>query len=308
MAPPSTPGFGYDGTGMVTATGNLTIGVSAATDLGSVAMDLDVPSGPAKGHYSVEWTDFHAQPGQGWQDNGVACGPRLFEHGASGFGNKMEPQVDLLCGGWGSAKVLRDGQPVADPATGSTVLNAHFMVTKEAILQGGKVLKADRTTPFDPHAPGDGSVDASRMEAHAAFWSTGAYANGIAVAPRPSTAYLNDTATGAVAPGPTYSRSQPIAVAAGSTAHLHLDLDGSDPPGQVTLRLRSPNGDSFATTAGLGVATRSADFDVPGTLRAGNHTMEVEAQGARMAYHAAVTVTPPTPFLLHVVFQDVRVG
>ncbi len=307
MAPPTASGFGYDGSGMIQASGTMTIHALNSGNTGYVHLDVNVPSGPNKGHYIVNWTDFHIQSGATWQDGGIACGPGLVEHGASGHGNKMEPQFDLDCGGWGSATATRDGQAVKDPVTGASSFNAHFMATKEAMLQNGKVLKADKTTPFDPNTPGDGSVDSSRKEAHFALWGSGAYANGIAVIPKPATTYLNDTATGAVTPVPTYSKTAPVVVSGGASARLHLDISGGpSPPGQVSITLLDPKG---AAAAGFTVnpLMPRRDLDVPATLTAGNYTMRIDAQGAMVAYHASVTVTPATPFLLHVVFQDVQV-
>lgn len=313
MASPGTPAYGYDGTGMVEATGTLDVTARDAANTGAVRLDLDVPSGPSKGHYVVDWTDFHIQPNQAWQDGGIACGPGLVEHGASGHGNKMEPQFGLECGGWGTANATRDGQPLSDPVTGATSFNAHFMVTKQAMLQsGGKVLKADRTTPFDPHDPGDGYVDPSRTEAHFALWGSGVYKDGIALPPPPPRAtFLNGTATGAVPPAPTYREDAVVAVASTHAAiHLHLDLgaatDGG--PGLVSLTLLDPAGqpvDGFTVNS----AMRSRDLDVTKALpAAGNYTMRVDAQGIQTPYQAAVTVQEPTPFLLHAVFRDVRLG
>ena len=305
MAPATTAGFGYDGAGMVHTVGNLSIRVDPASDRGNVTADLTVTSGPLLGHYLVSWTDFHPQPGAAWQAGGIACGPGLVEHGASGHGNKMEPQVDLECGGWGTATAVKDGRPLLDPATGSPALNAHFMVTKEAVLQDGKVLKADRRTPFDPHDPGDGSVDASRMEAHLALWGQGAYRDGIAAVAAPSTTWLNDTATGLASPGPTYSKSVPVPVAtAGARLQVHLERRT---PGQVTVTLLDPHGERVGGVTNTGAGDQSNDQVGIALGEPGNYTLRVDVEGSQVEYRASATVTPPQPFLLHVIFQDVHV-
>ncbi|MHB8634527.1 MAG: hypothetical protein ACYDBQ_11290 [Thermoplasmatota archaeon] len=309
MAPPGTPHFGYDGSGMVAAKGTMTIHVMNAENRGYVAVDLAVPSGPYQGHYQVNWTDFHIQPGATWQDGGIACGPGLVEHGASGQGNKMEPQFDLACGGWGTASATRDGKALADPLSGATAFNAHFMVTNEAMMRAGnKVTKADRTTPFDPHAPGDGYVDPSRMEAHFAMWGTGAYQGGIAVAaPQANATIFHDVVT-----GPTYAKSYVVPIKAVASV---LAIDASfDPPGptsvpagQVTVDLKDPSGKVVAS--GTLSPTAATHLAPPfGSLAPGNWTVDVAGAAAQAAYTVTATVTPPAPFLLHVVFTELRVA
>jgi hypothetical protein len=296
---------------MVDATGLLSIATRDGSNTGLVHVDLDVPNGPYKGRYVVEWNDFHVQPNQTWQDGGIACGPGLKEHGASGHGNKMEPQFDIDCAGWGSASATRDGHPVMDPVTGATSFNAHFMVTKQAMLQsGGKVFEADQKTPFDPHTPGDGYVDPGRMEGHFALWGAGAYRDGLALPPPAAqVTYLNDTATGAIDPAPAYSKSALVAVpSAKSAIHLHLELGAvtGGGPGQVSITLLDPAGQAVQGFT-VNPLTRSMDQDVTKPLVPGNYSIRVDAQGVQTPYVASVTVQPPTPFLLHAVFQSVTV-
>lgn len=80
----------------------------------------------------MKWTKFAIQPGATWQDGGIAS--NVAEHGASGQGNKMEPQMALVSGGWGTAEATLDGQPLVDPVSGGTLWNAHHMVTKDAMM------------------------------------------------------------------------------------------------------------------------------------------------------------------------------
>lgn len=303
MPPPDTPGYGYDGAGMVAATGSMVVHADNAANQGYVTVALDVPSGPYQGNYAVNWTDFHIQPGAAWQDGGIACGPGLVEHGASGHGNKMEPQFDIDCAGWGTATLTRNGTAVTDPVTGATAFNAHFMLTKEAMLQpGGKVVKADRTSPFDPHTPGDGYVDPSRMEAHLALWGPGAYQSGIAAPqPKANTTTFQDTATGAA-----YTKDYRVRIDAVAT-RLAVRAQVGQGVGRITVTLKDPSG----TVVDSKVATtlQAAQLAIPdGPMQVGNYTLNASGAGADAAYVLTTTVTPPAPFLLHAVFRTVHLG
>jgi hypothetical protein len=256
-----------------------------------------VPSGPYQGHYVVHWTDFHVQPNQTWQDGGVECG--LVEHGASGHGNKMEPQMDLHCAGWGTATATRDGQPLTDPVTGATSFNAHFMLSKQAMLHDGKVTKADGTTPFDPLHPADGFVVDGRDEGHFALWGQGAYKDGIAQKPAPAnTTTVADTVTSA-----TYSQDYPVTITSPG-AGLTVRASAGPGVGQLTLLLRDPAGQTVSQAA-LSPAGLATTLEASAPLTPGEYVVEVAGRGAQFPYSLDITVTPPEPFLLHAVFQDV---
>ena len=298
MAAPDTPAYSYDGTGMIASQGQLTIDVNDEANTGAVHVELTVPSGPYQGTYVVGWTDFHIQPNQAWQDGGIACD--LEEHAPSGHGNKVEPRFDVDCAGWGTATATRDGKHVNDPVTGSADFNAHFMITKQSMLQdGNKVLKADRQTPFDPATPGDGYVDSSRMEGHFALWGQGSYKDGIALPPPPATTtQFQDTAMGA-----TYSREFSLPIEA---VESQLAVTGSMAPGvgRLTVSLQDPEGRTVATqdVTPLG----PSQLTLPsGRLQLGNYTIQVVGAGVQASYTVSATVTPPAPFLLHAVFREV---
>lgn len=298
LPPPDAPLYGYDGSGMRAVQGQLVVEVDEARDEGFVDVELDAP----EGRYSVHWTDFHEQPGQSWQEGGLVAD--VVEHGASGHGNKMEPQFDLHMGGWGSASLLLDGTPVVDPYSGGTTLNAHFMVTKEAMMEEGtrKVYKADRQTPFDPQTPGDGYVFPGRPEGHASFWGHGAYKDGIAIpTPPPIMDDHTDTATGA-----TYTKSYPIPIQAVlATIQVDASIRGGG-VGQLTLTLMDPSGTTVAS--GTLTAQQGASLSSPeGPLELGDWTLEVSGVGAQATYDAHVTTTLPTSFLLHVVYTSVTI-
>jgi hypothetical protein len=299
MAPPATPKYGYDGQGMVASTGTLTMDVDDNSNTGSVDVELNVPSGPYRGTYTIHWTDFHNQPNQTWQDGGIACD--LAEHGATGHGNKMEPRMDLHCAGWGTATAARDGQPVTDPMTGSTSFNAHFMVSKQAMLHDGKVTKADGVTPFDPLTPGDGHVVDGRNEGHFALWGQGAYKDGIAQAPLPAeTSTVADTATSA-----TYAREYPVAITAPG-ARLTVEAAAGIGIGQLTVTLRDPEG--IAVSQETLLPTMAVSLQATAPLTPGEYVVEVTGAGAQLPYTLDITVTPPEPFLLHAVFQAVELA
>ncbi|MHB8604571.1 MAG: hypothetical protein ACYDCK_04885 [Thermoplasmatota archaeon] len=297
MPPAGTP---YDGTGMSLTQGNMEVHVFDANNTGYVDVTVVAPDGK----YEVHWSNFSDQPNSPWQDGGIACGPGLIEHGASGHGNKMEPQFDLLCGGWGHATATRDGKPLTDPITGATSFNAHFMVTKESMLESGtfKIYKSDRTSVFDPKTPGDGYVFAGRNEMHFALWGANVYTAGIAHrAGPPVTLTASDAVT-----GPTYERAFPIPIAA-IMDNVAIDVAVSGGAGNLAVALKDPSG-ALVSSATLTPVAPAASLAAHGPLKLGNYTLDVSGEGVQASYAAKVVVTPPDPFLLHVVFTGVTLG
>lgn len=297
MPPPWTP---YDGSGMTQGRGTMTIATDDAVNTGAVDIDLTTADGR---RYVVHWTDFHDQPGQAWQDGGIAAG--VVEHGASGHGNKMEPQLDLASGGWGTASASVDGKPLVDPVTGAAVLNAHYMVTKEAMLEPGtmKIYKSDRKAIFDPRTPGDGYVFPGRTEGHFALWGAGAYTDGYAFhAPSTTELDFSDVVT-----GPGYDQAFPVSIP-GVMTRLMVAARLTGGAGQLTVTLKDPGGKTISS-ADLTTVQRTAQLDIPdGPMVRGNDTLEVRGTGVQASYDVSVSVAPPTPFLLHVVFQTVQAG
>jgi hypothetical protein len=289
------PGGPFDGSAVEAITGTALVHTFLSSHSGYVAANFSLPDGR---DISVRWTDFHEQPNAAWQTGGIAA--NVVEHGASGHGNKMEPQVDLLSGGWGTAELLQDGQPIVDPISGTTNWSAHYMITKEGIMdpKTHAVYKADKTTPFDPSSPGDGYVIPGRTELHIGFWTAGAFKNGIFQKAAPANATpLTDTVTGA-----TYDKQWPIPAELGAKITIDASMSGA---GKLTFTLKDPKGQPVAQ---LNATPLSAGSLGVAKAEAGNYTLDVQGAGVQAAYHAAVTVDDPAPEWIHIVFEDVRFG
>lgn len=284
----------YDGTDMTVGNGTLSVDTDDGSNTGTVVAEITRPDG---GTYRVRWTDFHAEPA--WKDGGIAS--HVVEHGASGHGHRMEPRFDLCSGAWGSTtEVTLDGEPIADPVTGGTTFNAHYMLTKQAMLEEGShaIYKSDRQTPYDPRTAEDGHVFPDRPEGHFAVWGAGAYEGGYAVPDPPAeTVFHNDTATGA-----DYQEEYAIPVDA-VMSEVAVEVRVTGGAGQLDIVLRNPDGE--VVDSGQAGPTGSATLSATGPLVLGNHTLVVSGVGAEASYAAEVTVDPPLPFLLHVVYVDV---
>ncbi|MHB8585691.1 MAG: carboxypeptidase-like regulatory domain-containing protein [Thermoplasmatota archaeon] len=295
LMPPAGP---FDGSGVQPINGTALVHTFLATHSGYVDVSLSLPDGR---DISIHWTDFREQPNASWQTQGIAS--NVVEHGASGHGNKMEPQVDLLSGGWGSAQLLVDGQALLDPVSGATNWSAHYMVTKEGIMDptSHAVYKSDKTTPFDPAAPGDSYVFPGRTELHVGFWTDGAFKNGLFQTGQSLNATnLTDSVTGAM-----YAKSWPLSIpSTKSKLAIVATVTGA---GQLTFTLKDPSGAPVASAQATQV--QPATLSTPSSgLKVGTYTLEVTGAGLQAAYRAGVTVETPQPQWIHVVFENVKLG
>lgn len=289
----------FDGSGVKALQGTMLVHTFDKTNAGYVDVNLTMPDGK---RLSVHWTTFKEQANASWQDGGIASG--VVEHGASGHGNKMEPQVDLISGGWGTATATMDGEPFVDPVSGSATWNAHYMVTKEAIMDPtthAVYANAGKSEVFTPASPGEGYVLPGHTELHFGLWTAGAFKDGyFQAAPEASKTKLADTAT-----GPQYDKTWDLMVPANAKLALVPAITGG--AGKLNFTLKDPSGKVLAGADITPVQAGSITLpDAP--LPAGDYKLEVSGAGVEAAYEVGVTIAPPAPEWIHVVFENVALG
>lgn len=150
-------GWAYDGIGVRLAEGTVEIDVNDFSNKGLVT--ATVYDGLTT--WRVDWTDFaESRP---FHDGGITRD--LVEHGGTGTGDALIPEVHLLAAGWGQAKLFQNGKLVQDPATGTETLAAHFMVIDGALRDDeGRIHNASKAEPYDPTDPDDGHVEAGARQ------------------------------------------------------------------------------------------------------------------------------------------------
>lgn len=154
-------GFAYDGEGIVPLDGAAFLDVNDQANTGRLVVDGRL----GNREFDVRFANFsESKP---FHDGGIAAD--LAEHGASGVGDKSIPQVDLEMAAWGKATVTYGGNLLKDPATGADQWTAHFMVIRNGVRDnatGAIYADANRTTPYDPMDPTNGTTAPHDYELH----------------------------------------------------------------------------------------------------------------------------------------------
>ncbi|HVL86585.1 MAG TPA: hypothetical protein VM681_01055 [Candidatus Thermoplasmatota archaeon] len=169
-------GYDYEGATATASFGNVTLEVDAERDVGAFVaefalalpgeldfrVDVGAPGSPsesvgraaAAGLARVAFLEFVED--KPFQNGGIRHG--FPEHGATGNGDTLLPQIHALSAGWGRGTLTLDGAPFPDPATGGNVFLLHYMVTDTGPRDPvtNKVTKSDGRTPYDPATPSDG--------------------------------------------------------------------------------------------------------------------------------------------------------
>lgn len=282
----------YDGSDMERIEGHIELETHDTDNTGTVSADLQLP----QGRLGVTWTDFHSDVD--WKDGGIAS--RVVEHGASGHGHRMEPEMRLCSGGWGTTtQVTLDGKGLLDPVTGKEELNVHYMLASDAMMDPETlgIYQKDGQTPYDPQDADNGYVTRGRDEGHFAIWGEGAYKEGYAVG-KPET---NTTTYRDAIPSPGTETIHVITIdAVMTTIQASVAVTTA---GALDVELRGPGGEVLADGQATTGSPVTLTTDEP--LERGDHLLVVSGTGVG-TYDAQVVVTPPTPLLIHVVFLTVE--
>ncbi|MBW3583058.1 MAG: hypothetical protein KY455_08170 [Euryarchaeota archaeon] len=308
-APPPPTNLRAIGTGGTIYQGWDYAGATAQPLNGSIEIDVDDPSNSglvtvrgvwAGENFTITLSEFN-HTADDFHDGGVAM--HFPEHGASGNGNTLVPEMFLLLATWGPATFELGDEAFKDPYTGLENWSAHLMVTDTGIrdeADGGKV-KSASSGIYSPDAPADAIIGTDN-EVHLIIEST---------APAGDIPEHNETVTG-TAGGPMSETTMfPVPVQT-RDANIRIEIDfGADPQevGPYNAVLRDPEGKVIArqTMAGTQAMTKSATIEATSEV-IGNHTLEVSGPGAPGEFTADITVThPPRPFYwLH--WEEVTIG
>lgn len=276
---------------------------------GSIEIDVDDPSNSgivtARGIWAVQnitirLTEFN-HTADDFHDGGVAM--HFPEHGASGNGNPLVPEMFLLLATWGPATIELGDAPMKDPYTGLENWSAHLMVTDTGIrdeADGGKVKSASGGL-YTPDAPDD-ALSGTDNEVHLIIESA---------APAGDIAEHNETVTG-TAGGPTAGTvAFPVPVQTlGANIRIVIDF-GSDPQevGPYGARLEDPNGKTVATKSLAGTQAMSKSTVIETTSEMiGNYTLSVFGPAAPGEFTADITVTHPPRPLYWFTWEEVTIG
>lgn len=144
-------GWAYDGTGLVSASASLSGNVDVSEDTGSLNLTFEA--------WNSSWTVTHASfSGQEeYKAGGIA--QALTAHGDTGTASTALPAIDLDLATWGSAEVLRDGEPYAIGSGPGGAWTAHLMLSEDTVRGAdGLIADGNATGPYDPSQPTDARV------------------------------------------------------------------------------------------------------------------------------------------------------
>lgn len=140
-----SPGWAYDGEGLAPSNATLLGELANADNTGLVNVTFNFHHS----QYAILFDEFAQAPGKDFQDGGIAFD--LDEHGSSGHGDNALPMLHARGAAWGTAVVLRDGEPeTVKPWT------AHLMLSEDTVrsadgrisLDDASVVKGDPQAIF----------------------------------------------------------------------------------------------------------------------------------------------------------------
>lgn len=249
-----TAGWAYDGSGVIGREADLTGNTVDDANNGSVHVELLIDDEP----WVIHFDRFSEAAGKAFQDGGIEH--EIDEHGDSGIADASIPKIHALVAAWGSASVTRNGAPVAaEPWT------AHLMVSQDTVRVGGKITKADGTTPYDPSAP----ADARRVEGDAQAFLFVKHPQGETFSRGAVTAYLNLTCA-----APQCAQAGELAVEKGATT-LQLNATAR-PDGQFPLAVGRGVSVTFTDANGAALAVLELGDVVAGPVPSPTGTKSVE--------------------------------
>lgn len=222
-------GWAYDGAGLVDGQASLEGAVDVEADTGQLNLTFQA--------WNSSWTVEHASfSGQeAYKEGGIA--QQLTAHGDTGVASTAIPEIRLDLATWGSAEVLRDGQPYAPGGSAGEAWTAHLMFSKDTIRgPDGLISDGNATGPYDPSAPNDARVTSDDKQVIIEVISP----DGQEARRAPAT--VNESFD--FAPGMSPQADVPLPTDAYSTATVDVATSGTEgvQAGNITVRFVDPNG------------------------------------------------------------------
>lgn len=280
-------GWAYDGVGVATGGASLEGTLDNPGNAGSVKVSFDLHGSK----YVATFDQF--KESKPFMDGGVAFA--LDEHGGTGVGDASIPRIHALVAAWGTAKVTKDGKPLAGKA--GEAWTAHLMVSRDTVRGAdGKITKADGTTPYDPATPDD----ARRVENDPQALFFVKHPDGETAERAPV------TGSAAVAiSGPQQTGTAEVPVEAGAeaaTVNVTITPGATPVPlGQVAVRILDANGTELASEPATNVLPNQPvvkTFELGADKLAGPLTVEVSGSGAYSATVDWTVAFDDHPFLV----------
>lgn len=139
-----TAGWAYGGGGEIGGSAEINGSTIDDANTGAIHIEFLLDDQPWVIHFDA----FAQAEGRDFQDGGIEHG--LDEHGDTGVADASIPRIHANVAAWGTASVTRNGALVTPEPW-----PAHLMVSRDSVRNGGKITKADGTTPYDPGTPAD---------------------------------------------------------------------------------------------------------------------------------------------------------
>lgn len=240
----ASDGYAYDGQGLGSASAELEGFVDDPEDAGILNLTFEF----AGSTWEVTQESFSGE--EAFKDGGVEFD--LVEHGDSGVSTPIIPTIDGEVVTYGTATVLRDGQPATDPQGETGPWSAHLMLSRDTIRgPDGLIAKSDGETPYDPDSPADARI--IEDDPQALFQLTAPSGPDSARAP----ATTNETLT---VQGPDATQSVTIEAAEGASATVNVTASaGSSPLAAGNVRISITDGNQTLDSA-EGAVQPTEDF------------------------------------------------
>lgn len=271
----ASDGYAYDGQGLESANAQLEGFVDDPEDTGILNLSFEF----AGSTWEVTYDTFQGQ--EAFKDGGVEF--NLVEHGDSGTSTPIIPTIDGEVVTYGTATVLRDGQPATDPQGNTGPWDAHLMLSRDTIRgPDGLITKADGSTPYDPDSPSDARI--IEDDPQALFQLTAP--SGPDSAREPQT--INETLT---VQGPDSTDSVTIEAAEGASATVNATASaGSGPLAAGNVKISISDGNQTLDSA-EGTVGPNQDFTASFELEDLNvSSFDVVARG-NGTFEVAVSAT-----------------
>lgn len=280
-------GWAYDGQDLVSAGATVDGNVDVEADAGVLNVTFEAWNST----WSATLDSFSGS--EAFMGGGIAQEIRV--HGDTGQASTAIPAIDLELGTWGTATLLRDGEPYAigpDGADGAWF--AHLMLSKDTVRgPDGLIAQENATGPYDPAQPTNGRV--IEDDAQGILELIAPSGEDAARAPQ-------NVSESASFQGPGSSQAFPLPTTAYSSATVRVSTSGAQniQVGDVQVSIVDENGTVLAE--GSGQVTPNSGFNQTWTLDglSGPTTVEVRGNGtydvnvdARVTYddHSFVVVT-----------------
>lgn len=292
----TSDGWAYDGAGLGPAAATLEGTLNNDQNAGSVTVGF-----AHHGSQYVVTFDQFAESKE-FMDGGVAF--EIDEHGDSGIGDASIPKIRATLAAWGTATVVKDGEPLVGKA--GDRWTAHLMVAEESVRgPDGKITNAAGASPYNPASPADARVIPD--DPQALFFIKHPDGETFSRAPL--------TGSGSLAfAGPESTQSVDVPAEKGASgAILNVTASGGAAPvgfGQIAVRILDAEGNELAGTPQSAflpnqppVLSYALDADsVTGPL-----TVEITGSGSYTATVDWNVTYADYPFIV-VTFDEVMVG